>query len=82
MLCASGEDDVVDGDEHKFDEVADETHHNKAHTAGIQDLEVLCLGGLLALGPEVLTVSGELLEGSRHGLGFILDTASFCHLFN
>lgn len=39
----SGEDNVVDGDEDELDEVADETHHNEAHAASVEDLEVLCL---------------------------------------
>ena len=59
MLCASGEDDVVDGDEHQFDEVADCAHDEEADDAGLQDLHVLSPVGLLALLDEVLRVFHE-----------------------
>ena len=51
---SSGEDDVVDWDEHKFYEVADKTHNNEAHSACVQNLEVLLSVGLLALGEKIL----------------------------
>lgn len=50
----SGEDDVVDWDEHKFYEVADKAHYNEAHRASVQNLEVLLSIGLLAFGEKIL----------------------------
>ena len=58
-LC-SGQDDVVDGDEDKFDEVADGTHDEEADDAGAQDLHVLGVVWLLALLVEGGTVGHKL----------------------
>ena len=44
----SGKDDVVDWDEHKFDQVANQSHDEETHDAGLQDLHVLGLVWLLA----------------------------------
>jgi hypothetical protein len=37
-LSWSGEDDVVDWNENKLDKVANKTHNNESHEAGIKDL--------------------------------------------
>ena len=74
LSISSWQDNVVDGNENKFDEVADEAHHYETHTTRIQDLEVLLLVRLLALRPEVLRVSWELLDRGSHRL-FLLDGA-------
>ena len=47
MSC-SGENNVVDGNENEFDDVAYETHDDEAHEAGVEDLEVLLFVGLFA----------------------------------
>jgi hypothetical protein len=68
----SGENDVVDGDEDKFDDVSDETHHDEAHGARLQDLHVLLVGGLLALLKEVLAVAAKLLHLGNYSLRLTL----------
>ena len=70
ILClwCSREDDVVNWNENKFDEVADKTHNNESHEAGVQDLEVLGLVGLLAFVEEVLGVTAELFKLSSDRL--------------
>ena len=35
------EDDIIDGDKDELDDVPDEADHNEAHSAGLQDLDVL-----------------------------------------
>jgi len=40
-LLSSAKDDVIDGNEHELDDVADEADHNEAHGAGLEDLHVL-----------------------------------------
>ena len=71
LVYRSGEDDVVDRDEHKFDEVADGAHDQETDDASLQDLHVLGLVWLLALFDEHHGVLGE----SRHLVceaGFLL----------
>ena len=53
FLSCSGENNVVDGNENKFDDVSDETHDDESHEAGVEDLEVLLFVGLLAFLEEV-----------------------------
>ena len=65
---SSGEDDVVDGDEDELDDVADETHNDEAHGAGLKDLHVLGTARLLALLEEVLAVAAEFLHLSDDAL--------------
>ena len=43
LFSRSGKDNVVDRDEHEFDEVADGAHNEEAHDAGLQNLHVLCI---------------------------------------
>ena len=50
--CSVGKNDVVDRDEDELDRVSNESHHNKAHHAGIHYLQVFLLVGLLALVKE------------------------------
>lgn len=60
VLC-SGQDYVVDWNEHKLNKVADKTHNYEAHCTGVQNLEVFLSVGLLAFGEEVLRIAAELL---------------------
>lgn len=76
LAGGSGQDDVVDGDKDQLDDVADGAHHDEAHEAGLQDLEVLFAVRLLALVPEVLTVAHELVHLVNLGL---LLAAFACH---
>lgn len=73
VRACSGQDDVVDGDEDKFDEVADGAHDEEAHDAGLKDLHVLLVVRLLALLVEHDRVSDELLHLSRHVLLLLLS---------
>ena len=41
-MCSGAEDDVVDGDEGELDDISDETHHDEADSACLQNAEVLC----------------------------------------
>ena len=43
QLESSTQDDIVDRDEHKLDDVADEADHNEAHSASLQDFHVFYL---------------------------------------
>lgn len=58
----SGEDDVVDRDEHKLYKVADKAHYYEAHCARVQNLKVFLSIWLLALGEKILRVTSELLD--------------------
>lgn len=44
-LPSYSQDDVVDGDEHQLDDVADEPNHHEAHGASLQDLHILYTNG-------------------------------------
>ena len=48
-MARSGKDDVVDGDEDEFDEVANGAHDQEANDAGLQDFHVLGVVRLFAL---------------------------------
>jgi hypothetical protein len=58
----SGEDDVVDWDEHKFYKVPDKTHYNETHSACVQNLKVFLSVWLFALCEKVLGIATELLD--------------------
>jgi len=54
LSLSSREDDIVDWNEYKLNEVANETHYYKTHCTSLQNLEVLLSVWLLALSEEVL----------------------------
>ena len=68
----SGKDDVVDRDEDKLDEVADHSHDEETHDAGLQDLHVLSPVWLLALLIKDDRVLDEVLNLGGHGGVLIL----------
>ena len=74
----SGENDVVDGNEYKFDHVANQSHNEEAHNACLQDLLVLCPVWLLALVVEYDGVVDEFLD-LLHRVWLLL-LLSLCHL--
>ncbi len=58
----SGEDDVIDRDEHKLYKVADKAHYYETHSARVQNLEVFLSIRLFALSEKILRVPSELLD--------------------
>ena len=78
---SSGEDDVVDGDENKFDEVTDHAHNEKASDASLEDLHVFGTVWLFALLVEVRTILDEFLDLVGDA-GLILTTLSVFSHFN
>ena len=83
MVACSGEDDVVDGDEDKFDEVANGAHDQETDSACLKDLHVLSVVWLLALFKEVHAIGSEFLDLLSEGLGLlllILASHLFCKL--
>ena len=58
----SGENDIVNGDEDKFDTISDDSHDEEAHDAGLKDLHILGIVGLLALLVEHHGVLDEFLD--------------------
>ena len=62
QVC-SGEDDVVDGDEDKLDEVADSSHDYESNSESLQNFHVLFVVGLLGLFDEVNAVILKLHHG-------------------
>ena len=58
----SGQDDVVDWDEDKLDQVADGAHDDEAHDACLQDFHVFVIVWLLALAVEHAAVFDEALR--------------------
>ena len=84
LFSSSGEDDVVDRDEHKFNAVADRPHDEEAHDAGLEDLHVLSIVWLLALLVEHDRVSNKFLNLSGDVLLFLLDllVGHLCRRYN
>ena len=60
--ACSGEDDVVDRNEHELDEVANNAHDCESHHACLQNFHVLAVVWLLALLVEVSRVLDELVD--------------------
>ena len=71
LLQSSGQDDVVDGDEDKLDEVANGAHDEETNDTCAQDLHVLSVIGLLALLVEGGAVGHEFRQLLVH-VGLLL----------
>ena len=76
----SGKDDVVNRNEYKLDEVADDTHDSKTHNASLKNFHVFCVVWLLALLVEVDGVFDECVNLSSNVFVLLLLISAIDHL--
>ena len=76
----SGKDDVVNWNENKLDEVADDTHDSETHDASLKNFHVFCVVWLLALLVEVDGVLDECINLGSNVFVLLLLISAIDHL--